>query len=180
MVVRRSLPALVLGVIMVVWIWVMRRRRWKNLHFLTVLVCVVWWMLDVLVVVRLLLVVVVCVCDDSLVVGWLCSGHPVPGGLRFWTISCWVRAVLAMKQTVKSAWLLRSSPASPSGAITAALGGIFLTASGFSGWVLIGYVVHLLLTVAVLPGVWLRRPSPGSTGLRRVLRLPLRFNLSLM
>jgi hypothetical protein len=83
MVVRRSLPALVLGVIMVVWIWVMRRRRWKNLHFLTVLVRVVGWVLDVLVVVRLLLVVVVCVCDGSLVVGWLCSGHPVSGGLRF-------------------------------------------------------------------------------------------------
>ena len=99
MVDRRSLPALVLGVIMVVWIWVMRRRRrrWKNLHFLTVLVCVVGWMLDVLVVVRLLLVVVVCVRDDSLVVGWLCSGHPVPGGLRFQTISCWVRAIFAMK-----------------------------------------------------------------------------------
>jgi hypothetical protein len=32
-----------LWVIMVVWIWVMQRqrRRWKNLHFLTVLVCVV-------------------------------------------------------------------------------------------------------------------------------------------
>jgi hypothetical protein len=56
---------------MVVWIWVMRRRRWKNLHFLTVLVHVVGWMLDVLVIVRLLLVVVVCVRDDSLVVGWL-------------------------------------------------------------------------------------------------------------
>jgi hypothetical protein len=179
MVVRQRLPALVLGVIMVVWIWVMRRRRWKNLHFLTVLVRVVGWMLDVLVVVRLLLVVV-CVCDDSLVVGRLCSGHPVTGGLRFWTISCWVRAVLAMKQAVESAQLLRLSPASPSGAITAALGGIFLTTSGFSGWVLIGYVVHLLLTLAVPFGVWLRGPGPGSVGLRRVLRLPLRFDLSLV
>jgi hypothetical protein len=56
---------------MVVWIWVIRRRRWKNLHFLTVLVRVVGWVLDVLVIVRLLLVVVVCVRDDSLVVGWL-------------------------------------------------------------------------------------------------------------
>jgi hypothetical protein len=100
----------------------MRRRRWKNLHFLTVLVHVVGWMLDVLVIVRLLLVVVVCVRDDSLVVGWLCSRHPVPSGLRFWTISCWVRAVLAMKQTVESARLMRPSLASPSGAITTALG----------------------------------------------------------
>jgi hypothetical protein len=98
MVVRQSLPALVLGVIMVgIWVMRRRRRRWKNLHFLAVLVRVVGWVLDVLVVVRLLLVVVVCVRDDSLVVGWLCSGHPVLGGLRFWIVSCWVRAVLAMK-----------------------------------------------------------------------------------
>jgi hypothetical protein len=34
-------------------------------------------------------------------------------------------------------------------------GGVFLTADGFSGWVLIGYVVHLLLASAVPPGVWL-------------------------
>jgi hypothetical protein len=144
-----------LGVIMVVWIWVMRRRRqrWKNLHFLTVLVRVVGWVLDVLIV-RLLLVVV-CVRDDSLVVGWLCSGHPVPGGLYFWIVSCWVRAVLAMNQAVESARLLRSSPTSPSGAITMALGVIFLMESGFYGWVLIDYVVHLLLTSAVLPRVWL-------------------------
>ena len=99
MVVRRSLPALVLGVIMVVWIWVMRRWRRvrKDLHFLTVLVRVVGWVLDVVVIVRLLLVVVVCVRDDSLVVGWLCFGHPVPGGLRFRAISCRVCAILAMK-----------------------------------------------------------------------------------
>jgi hypothetical protein len=93
------------------------------LHFLTGLVRVVGWMLDVHVVVRLLLMVVVCVRDDSLVVGWLCSRHPVPGGLRFWTISCWVRALLAMKQTVEYARLLRPSPTSPYGAITVALGG---------------------------------------------------------
>jgi hypothetical protein len=37
-----------------------------------------------------------------------------------------------------------------------------------------------LLTAVVPPGVWLRRPGPGSAGLQRVLRLPLRFNLSLM
>jgi hypothetical protein len=75
----------VLGVILVVWILVMRRRvrGWNNLYFLMVLVCVVGWMLDMLVVVWLLLVVVVCVRDDSLVVGWLCSRHLVPGGLRF-------------------------------------------------------------------------------------------------
>jgi hypothetical protein len=46
--------------------------------------------------------------------------------------------------------------------------------------VLVGYVVHLLLTAVVPSGVWLRRPGPGSAGLRRVLRLSLRFDLSLM
>jgi hypothetical protein len=85
-----------------------------------------------------------------------------------------------MKQTVESARLLRPSSASPSGAIAATLGRIFLTTSSFSGWVLIGYVVHLLVTVAVPSGVWLQRPGLGSAGLRRVLRFPLRFNLSLM
>jgi hypothetical protein len=32
-------------------------------------------------------------------------------------------------------------------------GGIFLTASGLAGGVLVGYVVHLLLTAAVPSGV---------------------------
>jgi hypothetical protein len=112
-------------------------------------------MLDVVVVVGLVVVVVVCVRDDSLVVGWLCSRHPIPGGLCFRAISCWVRAVLAMKQAVKSAWLLHPSSAPPSRAITAALGGIFLTADGLACGVLVGYVVHLLLTAVVPSGVWL-------------------------
>jgi hypothetical protein len=78
-------------------------------------------MLDLLVVG---LLVVVCVREDPLVVGWLCSGHSVPDGLGFWTIPCWVCAVLAMKQTVECAQLLRPSSASPSGAVAVALGGI--------------------------------------------------------
>jgi hypothetical protein len=45
---------------------------------------------------------------------------------------------------------------------------------------MIGYVVHLLVTAVVPSGVWLRWLGPGSTGLRRVLRLPLKFNLALM
>jgi hypothetical protein len=79
-------------------------------------------MLDLLIVVGLL--VMVCVRDNPLVVGWLCSGHSVPGGLGFWTVPCWVCAVLAMKQTVESVRLLRPSSASPSGAVVTALGGI--------------------------------------------------------
>jgi hypothetical protein len=124
---RRSLHALVLGVILVVWVRVMWRQRWRrgwyNLYFLMVLVCVVGWMLDVAVVVWLLVVVVVCVRDNSLVVGWLCLRHPVPGGLCFPAISYWVCAILAVKQAVKSVRLLRPPPAPPSRAITATLGG---------------------------------------------------------
>jgi hypothetical protein len=69
-----------LGVIMVVWIWVMRRRRrgWKDLHFLTVFVHVVGWVLDMVVVVRLLLLVVVCERELGL--------HLFPN--RFWWLNC--------------------------------------------------------------------------------------------
>jgi hypothetical protein len=110
-------------------------------------------MLGVAVVVWLWVVVLICVRDNSLDVGCLCPRHPVPGGLCFRAIPCWVRAVFAMKQAVISARLLRPSPAPATRAIAAALGGIVLTASGFAGGVLVGYVVHLLLTVAVPPGV---------------------------
>jgi hypothetical protein len=60
-----------LGVILVVWVRVVRRRRrgWKNLYFMMVLICMVGWVLDVTVVVWLLMVVVICVHDNSLVVG---------------------------------------------------------------------------------------------------------------
>jgi hypothetical protein len=105
--------------------------------------------MDVAVVVWLWVVVVICVRDNSLVVGWLCSRHPIPGGLRFRAIPCWVCAIFVVKQAVKSARLLHPSPAPASRAIAAALGGIFLTASGLAGRVLVGYVVHLLLTAAV-------------------------------
>jgi hypothetical protein len=54
---------------------------------LMVLVHVVGWMLDLPIVVGLL--VVVCVRDDPLVVGWLCYGYSVSGGLGFWTVPCW-------------------------------------------------------------------------------------------
>jgi hypothetical protein len=64
-----------------------------------------------------------------------------------------VRAVLAMKHAVISVRLLRSSPAPSSRAIAVALGGIFLTVGGLAGGVLVGYVVHLLLTAAVPSGV---------------------------
>jgi hypothetical protein len=137
----------VLGVILVVWVRVMRRRRWgwDDLYFLMVWICMVGWVLDVAVVVWLWVVVMICVRDNSLVVAWLCSRYPVPGGLCFRAIPCWVCAILAVKKAVISARLLRPSPAPA--------GGIFLTASGLASAVLVGYVVHLLLTAAVPSGV---------------------------
>jgi hypothetical protein len=86
-------------------------------------ICVIGWVLDVAVVVWLWVVVMICVHDNSLVVGRLCSRHPVPGGLCFRAIPCWVCAILAVKQAVISARLLRLSPAPASRAIAAALGG---------------------------------------------------------
>jgi hypothetical protein len=106
-------------------------------------------MLGVAMVVWLWVVVLICVRDNSLVVGWLCPSHPVSSGLCFRAIPCWMRAVLAMKQAVKSTRLLRPSPAPATRAIVAALRGIVLTASGFAGGVLVGYVMHLLLTAFV-------------------------------
>jgi hypothetical protein len=47
----------------------------------------------------------------------------VPGGLRFRAIPCWVCAIFAVKQAVKSARLLRPSPASASRVIATTLGG---------------------------------------------------------
>jgi hypothetical protein len=84
-------------VILVVWVWVMRGRRrgWKDLYFLMMLICVVGWVLDMDVVVWL--VVVICVRDNSLIVGWLCPRHSVFGGLCFWAIPYWVCAVFTMK-----------------------------------------------------------------------------------
>jgi hypothetical protein len=98
-------------------------------------------------------VVLICVRDDSWVVDGLCPRHPVPGGLRFRAIPGWVRAVFAVKQAVVSARLLRLSPPPTTRAIVAALRGIILTARGFAGRVLVGNVMHLLLTAAIPTGV---------------------------
>jgi hypothetical protein len=119
------------------------------LHLLVVLVCVVRWMLSGAVVVWLWDMMLICVRDNSWVVGWLCPRHPVPGGLRFRAVPRWVRAVFAVKQEVESAWLLRPSSALTTSAIAAALGGIILTVRGLAGGVLVGNVMHLLLTAAV-------------------------------
>jgi hypothetical protein len=122
------------------------------LYLLVVLVCVVRWMLSGAVVVWLW-ELLICVRDNSWVVGWLCPRHPVSGGLRFRAVPCWMRAVFAMEQAVKSARLLRPSSAPTTSSVVAALGGIILAARGLTSGVLVGDVVYLLLTVAVLTGV---------------------------
>jgi hypothetical protein len=98
---RRSLLALVLGVIWVVDVWLMRVRRLErrryDLYLLVVLVCVVRWVLSGAVVVWLGEVVLICVGDNSWVVGGLRPGHPVPGGLRFPAVPRRVRAVFTVK-----------------------------------------------------------------------------------
>jgi hypothetical protein len=128
------------------------------LYLLVVLVYVVRWVRSGAVDVwrRGLLI---CVRDNSRVVGWLRLCHPVSGGLRFWAVSGRVGVVFAMEQAVKSARLLRASPAPTTSSVPAALWGILLAARGLTSRVLVGDVVHLLLIAAVPTGVWLRKAS---------------------
>jgi hypothetical protein len=122
----------------------------------------------------------ICVRDNSWVVGWLRPRHPVSGGLRLRAVPCWVRAVFAVEQVVKSAWLLRSSTASTAGPSVAALRGIILAARGLTSGVLVGDVVYLLLAATVPTGFCLRRPCPRVAGLRRVFGFPLGLDLALV
>jgi hypothetical protein len=149
------------------------------LYLLVVLVCVVWWMRSGAVVVWLR-GLLICVRDNSGVVGWLRPCHPFSGGLCLWAVSCRVHAVFAVEQAVKSARLLRTSPAPTTNSVSAALGGILLAVRGLAGGVLVGDVVYLLLIAAVLTEVCLRRPRPRTAGLRRVFRFPLRLDFALV
>jgi hypothetical protein len=141
-----------LGVVWVVDVWLLREWGRYDLYLLVVLVCVVRWMLSGVVVVWLW-ELLICVRDNSWVVGWLLPRHPISGVLHFRAVPCWVRAVFAVKQAVKSARLLRPSSAPTTSSIAAALGGIILAARGLTSGVLVGDVVHLLLTAAVPTGV---------------------------
>jgi hypothetical protein len=113
-------------VVGVVDVWLLRVWRWEwgryGLYLLVVWVCVVRWMLSGAVVIWLR-ELLICVHDNSRVVGRLRPRHPVSGGLRFWAVPCRVRAVFAVEQAVKSARLLRLSPAPTVSSIVAALGG---------------------------------------------------------
>jgi hypothetical protein len=105
--------------LLLVWRWGWGRY---DLYLLVVLVCVVRWMRSGAVDVcrRGLLI---CVRDNPRVVGWLGPCHPVSGGLRLWAVSGRVGAVFAVEQAVKSARLLRTSPAPTTSSVPTALGG---------------------------------------------------------
>jgi hypothetical protein len=115
-----------LGVVGVVDVLLLLVWRWGwgryDLYLQVVLVCVVRWMRSGVVVVWLR-GLLICVRDNSRVVGWLRSCHPVSGGLRFWAVSCRVDAVFAVEQAVKSARLLRASLAPTTSSVSATLGG---------------------------------------------------------
>jgi hypothetical protein len=134
--------------------------------------------------VELLLVVLlgmVSMCDNSLFVGWLISGHSIFGGLGFRAIHRGVCAVLAMKKVVEPSRLRISTSASSSSAgVVALLCGILLAMSCVSIGVLVGDGVDLLLVAVWLAGFGLRRSDPCSAGLRRVLGVSLRLYLALM
>jgi hypothetical protein len=109
-------------------------------------------MLGRAVVVWLWEVVLICVRDNSWVVGGLCPGHPVPGGLRFWAIPRWVCAVFIVKQAVNC---VAAAPVlGPDHTCHCrGPGGIILMARGLAGGVLVGNIMHLLLTAADSTGV---------------------------
>jgi hypothetical protein len=159
----------------------MMRWRREDLVLLMIMVQVIRLVKDLFVVVWLQVVLlgVISMCDNSLVVSWLISGHSIFGGLGLRAIPGGVSAVFAMKQAVKPSRLLGSASSSGVGA-TVLFYGVLLTTSCVSGGVLASDGVHLLL-VAVLPtGIGLRRLDPCSIGLRNVLEFPLRFYLALV
>jgi hypothetical protein len=150
-----------------------------DLYFLVVLVCVVRWMrsgaMDVWR--RGLLI---CVRDNSRVVGWLRSCHPISGGLRLWAVSGLVGAVFSVEQAVKSTSAAAHIPGPDHEFRSRGPGGIFLAARGLASGVLVGDVVHLLLIAAVPTGVWLLRPRPRAAGLWSVFWFPLRLDFVLV
>jgi hypothetical protein len=58
-------------------------------------------------------------CDNSLVVGWLIPGHSIFGGFDFRAIPSGVCAIFAMKEAIKSSWLLVPASASSSCVVAA-------------------------------------------------------------
>jgi hypothetical protein len=145
-----------LGVVWVVDVWLMRVRRrkwrWYDLYLLMVLVCVVRWMLGEVVVVWLWEVVLICVRDNPWVVGWLRPRHPVPRSLRFWAVPLGARS--PRRETGSKICAAAAPVLGPDhGCHYRGPRGIILTARGLTCGVLVGNVMHLLLTAVVPIGV---------------------------
>jgi hypothetical protein len=90
---------------------------------------------------------VVGLCNNSLVINLLISGHPVFGSLGFRAVPGGVHGVFAVKKSIKPSWLrdsaFASASASASGvAAVALLCGVLLATSGVSSLLLIGDGVH--------------------------------------
>jgi hypothetical protein len=117
--------------------------------------------------------------NNSLVVGWLISGHFVFCGLGFEAIPGGMCVVFTVKEAVEPSRLWSSASASGVG-VVAILCGVLLATSCVSGGVLVGDGVHLLLVVVWPAGFRLRRYDPCSAGLQGVLGFPLRFYLALV
>ena len=149
------------------------------MYFLMVLVSVVRWMRSGSVNIwwRGWLVIMR---DNSGVVGWLRPRHSISGGLRLGAVFGLVGAVFAVEKAVESAWRLGAPSTPATSSISAALGGIFLATRGVSSRLLVGDVVHLLLTAAISTGVWLRSPRPRAAGLWSIFGLPLGLDLALV
>jgi hypothetical protein len=166
------------------WWWRILMMWWRreDLDLLMLVVHVIGLMKDRLIVELLLVVLlgVVSMRDNSLIVGWLISGHPVFGGLGFRAIPGGICAVFTMKKAVKPSRLRGSASASSSSVVATTV--VWDTPGDelclWWGWV--GNGVDLLL-VAVLPaGFRLRCPDPCSARLRGVLGFPLRLYLALV
>jgi hypothetical protein len=113
---------------------------------------------------------VVGVCDNSLVVGWLISGHPIFGSLGFRAVSSGVQGVFTVKKAVEPSGLWDSAFTSTSRvAVVALLCGVLLATSDVSSLLLIGDSVHLWLVAVCPAGVGLRGSDPCPARLRSVL-----------
>jgi hypothetical protein len=152
-----DLAVRLLGEVLLLGCWWQRVLMWRilimqwrreDLDLLMMMVQVIGLVRGLLVVVWLLVVVLglINICDNSLVVSWLISGHPIYGGLGFRAIPGGVCAVFTMKQVVKPSQLL--GPASASSfdvGVAVLLCGVLLTTSCVSGVVFVGDDVYLLL-----------------------------------
>jgi hypothetical protein len=147
------------------WRILMMWWRREDLDLLMMMVQVIRLVKDLFVVVWLLVVLlgVISMCDNSLVVSWLISGHPIFGGLGFRAIPSGVRAVFAMKHSLKPSRLRGSASASSSGfGATVLLCGVLLTTS----YVSVGCWLAMVFTCCWL---WFCLPESDCAGLTHVL-----------